>query len=256
MKLIDQLKDPFEHTFPISLTIGNFDGVHLGHQELLYKLVDHAGKNRGKACVITFSNHPKQVFDPHFHPKLITTAAHKVTLLKEAGIDGLIRIPFTKAFSEQTADEFLEKLRSLFPLSMLMLGYDARLGKNREGDKETVLNFAKEHSLSVEYIEEKQVEGLPISSTRIRQAIQAGDFQTVEKLLGRAYSLYGQVHSENSRHTLFLPDLALPPKGIYPVTALQDGMKASVQLHLFGQEAVFYSDQLSKNALTTLLFTH
>jgi riboflavin kinase/FMN adenylyltransferase len=158
-----------------ALTIGFFDGVHLGHQALLCKLREHS-----HTTILTFSNHPKELFDPPAPPLLIPLK-EKLGLLKKYA-DDLIVVPFTWEFAQTT----FEQLLSSFDLSHLLLGSGACFGKNKQGDEKAVKNYAKTKGFSVEYLPKTLYAGQVVSSSRIRHAMQCGDTALANKLLGKS----------------------------------------------------------------------
>lgn len=188
MQLIRSLEEKNHLSFPLALTIGTFDGVHLGHQMILKKVKENGGE-KGMSALLTFSNHPLSVLAPHKNICLLSSIDQKIALIKEQEIDLLLLLPFTKSLSETPYDLFLRNLHSHFPFSYLILGEEAAFGKNREGNQERLQKMATELLFTVEYLPTATLEGLPISSGRIRKALKQGDLSTVEKLLGRPYSL-------------------------------------------------------------------
>jgi riboflavin kinase/FMN adenylyltransferase len=166
---------------PTALTIGSFDGVHLGHQALLAAL-----KSKGSpTTVLTFSNHPYQVLTPHApHFPHLTCFSQKLQLLEECGIDTVIAIAFTLEFANIPFDTFLLQ----FSLTHLLLGKGSSFGKMREGTEEKVVPFAKKEGFIAEYLPKIFHANEPISSRRIRACIAAGDIALAETLLGRPLS--------------------------------------------------------------------
>jgi riboflavin kinase/FMN adenylyltransferase len=158
-----------------ALTIGFFDGVHLGHRALLEAL-----RKQPHVTILTFSNHPKEIFHPPAPPLLIPFT-EKIALLQKYA-DHLMVLPFTKEFAQTS----FEQLLSQFNLSHLLLGEGAVFGKNREGNEINVRLFAKREGFTVEYLPKRLFEGNPISSSRIREALERGDQQLANQLLGKA----------------------------------------------------------------------
>lgn len=213
MLLITDLNDIPPLDKPCALTIGSFDGVHLGHQALLKHL-----KGKGTLCVFTFSNHPSTLFNPDNPVDLICPPLQKVKLLHDYGVDLVILIPFTRSFANVDFDEFLRQLKSKLNFSWLALGVGAAFGKNRKGDEAAVRRLASQLDFNVDYLPKTIVKGLPVSSGRIRSCIAQGRFQDAQELLGRHYSLLGRL-KDNGFH---LPTLSLPPDGVYPVRVLTE----------------------------------
>lgn len=216
---------------PVVLTIGNFDGVHRGHQKVLKALCEYGNRLGLPANAITFSNHPATVLNPGSAPLLLCTREHKEQLLKEAGIESLYMIPFTKELSEQTPEEFIDKLLSVMPFKALVLGSDATIGKGREGTQEVLSQLAKKFGFSLEYIADETIDGRRISSRGIRECIQKGSLEEASKMLGRPYSILGHVVRGGGRgaqigfHTanITVDGLCLPPLGVYAVIAHVEG---------------------------------
>ncbi len=194
MKIYHNLDDFTRLDFAI-VTSGTFDGVHLGHQKILARLKEIAGKNKGETVVITFWPHPRFILRPEDNSlKLLNTFEEKAELLKEQGIQHLIRIPFTKEFSQLSSEEFITNiLVKTIGTKKLVIGYDHRFGKNREGSFEQLKLNGPTYGFDVEEIPRQDVDHIGVSSTKIRQALEQGDLVTSMHLLGRPYSLSGRV---------------------------------------------------------------
>lgn len=228
MKIIRSLSESIILPNPVMLTVGVFDGVHLGHQKILNKLNSIAENENSQSAVLTFENHPSEVLRPDHPVPFILTLKHRIRLLEESGIDLLILLPFTKEFSKQSAEAFLHNVHSHIPFSHIVLGYDAVIGKDKSGNRETVLAIAKEMNCQAEYLDPYTFEGAIISSSRIRGLIQQGDFSKIKLLLGRKYSIYGPVvlgrtHGKNIGYrtaNIDVSHLCLPPIGVYAVQVM------------------------------------
>lgn len=227
MKIVHTLsKIVSNQKIPVILTIGNFDGVHIGHKSLLSKLIKIAKKHSTQSAVITFANHPSTVLTPGNPTPLLCSMAHKIRLLEEANIDLLIVLAFTKEFAEQSAEHFLKNILRILPIDTLLVGTDVHFGKNREADAAVISHLAKLLHFKVEFAEDFLFEQERVTSTRIRNLIKRGDFSLVEKLLGRKYSIYAPViKGEGKGTTLGFPttnisvdELCIPPLGVYVVT--------------------------------------
>lgn len=194
MKIYHSLDDFTRLEYAI-VTSGTFDGVHLGHQKILGRLKEIAGKNKGETVVITFWPHPRFILRPDDSSlKLLNTFEEKADLLKEQGIQHLIRIPFTKEFSQLSSEEFITKiLVKTIGTKKLVIGYDHRFGKNREGSFEQLKLNGPAYGFDVEEIPRQDVDHVGVSSTKIRHALDQGDLQTATHLLGRFYSISGRV---------------------------------------------------------------
>lgn len=230
MKIIYALEDYPKDAQSAAVTIGNFDGVHLGHQKVLQRVKESGGP----AVAITFSNHPSEVLRPQDSVSYLCTLEHKIALLEEAGIDTLILLTFTKAFGEQTAKEFLEQLQVAIPFTHLILGHNATFGKGRQGDRAHVEVLAENVPFTVEYIDAYTTKsGAEVSSSKIRERIAAGDLKGTQELLGRPYSVRSRVVPGQgigkeigfSTANIDVSGLCLPPHGVYAVTVLFEGMR-------------------------------
>jgi FAD synthase len=196
---------------PYALTIGSFDGVHLGHRYLLQEL-----KKRGKAAVITFSNHPSAVLGQASFP-LIIPIEQKVALFETIGLDLLFLLAFSKEMAQQPFDIFLEKVKEIYPFSFLVLGVGAAFGKGRQGDAAHVIGLSKKMQFEVEYLPKLKVDDQEVSSGRIRKLIEKGDIETASKFLGRPYSLL----LPWEEGPISLEGLCLLPQGKYALTCVQ-----------------------------------
>lgn len=167
------------------LTIGNFDGIHLGHQKLLKEVVDLAKKNKGHSIVLTYNAHPLEIIDPQKYSPPLMSNERKLALFEELGIDIVLLLNFTQEFKEQTPQEFLDALRCAYPFHTLYLGYDTHIGKNRSGTKEVLEKLAEQKGFHLMYTAPLLLEAKPISSSRIRKALTAQNKDLLKKLLGR-----------------------------------------------------------------------
>lgn len=194
------------------LTLGTFDGVHLGHQSLLNHLRKKLQATQ-PLVVFTFSNHPSHHFTPSHPTPLICPPLQKARLLGDYGADIVILVPFTATFACLSFDLFLRTLSQKLPISQLVLGIGATFGKNKEGNEERVRLIAPTLGCEVEYAPKLMLHGAPISSRRIRTLISQAAFSNIAQCLGRPYSLCGPLQD----HVFQAEGLCLPPAGIYPV---------------------------------------
>ncbi|MFA9212376.1 MAG: bifunctional riboflavin kinase/FAD synthetase [Candidatus Methylacidiphilales bacterium] len=174
---------------------GTFDGVHLAHKKIIERLKQIASIKDGETVLITFEPHPRMVLFPHDHGlQLLSTLNEKIHLLEKAGIDHLIILPFTKEFSRQTSEQFIRTiLVNKITTNTLVIGYDHRFGKNREGSFEHLKESSSLYGFEVEEIPEQDIDEIAVSSTKIRSALLNNDIQTAQKYLGNSYSLEGKV---------------------------------------------------------------
>lgn len=194
MKLVENLSGftPPRHAI---VTSGTFDGVHVGHREILSRIVKKAADQGGQSVVLTFWPHPRFVLRPHdAELKLLSTFEEKATLLDEIGIDYLVKIPFTRAFSELSSEDFIQSiLVSALHTRKLVIGYDHRFGKNREGGFDYLLANGSKYGFDVEEISRQDIDHMAVSSTKIRTALAEGDLTLANEFLGRNYSITGFV---------------------------------------------------------------
>ncbi|MEW6326227.1 MAG: bifunctional riboflavin kinase/FAD synthetase [Thermodesulfobacteriota bacterium] len=177
-----------------AVTIGNFDGVHLGHQLLFKKVKEQAEATGGESVVITFDPHPVSVLRPQIGLKLISKCSKKLELIEKAGVDVLICIKFTRDFANTTAEEFVDDiLWEKIGVKNLMVGYDYSFGRNRQGNIEFLREKGRQLGFSVTVVEPLYVDDIIVSSTKVRELIVAGDMVQVRRLLGRPYQMTGKV---------------------------------------------------------------
>lgn len=178
---------------PLALTIGFFDGVHLGHRYLVSELSDCAKKRDLATAVLTFRTHPRQVLHSDYIPSLLTTTDEKIALLKETGVDYVVLTEFTQELSLLSAQEFMRLLHDKLNVRCLMIGYDHRFGHNRSEKFEDYVEFGKEIGIEVIQSSPLVIGGLNVSSSAVRKTISEGDVAKAARLLGREYSLTGTV---------------------------------------------------------------
>jgi len=228
VKNIDQIEKPYKNAV---ITIGNFDGVHIGHQALFHEVIEKADSIGGTSIVMTFDPHPVRVLKQNGHLPLITMNEQKVELIENSGIDVLICIQFNKEFAAISAKEFVEDLLlKCIGMKAIVVGKDYTFGKNREGNLDLLQTFA--NNLGFEVIVADWVQtskGLPnrISSTRTRELVMAGEVDEAKKLLGRYYQIRGLVTTGRNRGgkllgfptaNITLHDELCPKNGVYAVT--------------------------------------
>ncbi len=195
MKVFKSLKDIPADARPLHLALGVFDGVHIGHQEVIQAAVSAAKSDGGVAGVLTFDPHPIQILAPEVAPKrILASLDHKKELLADLGVEMMIVISFTEAFAAQEADQFLNELHRCLPqLKSLSIGRDWKFGKKRKGDLAMLEVFGAEHGIQISAIPAVMIDGERVSSTRIRQAIRDGDMKSAASMLGRDYTVLGTV---------------------------------------------------------------
>jgi len=179
---------------PIALTIGNFDGVHLGHQAMLTRLKDAAKKLGLPACVMTFEPHPREFFAPDQAPVRLTNLREKLMLLAQSKVDCVHVCRFNYDFAKISPEEFITRiLNKELSVRWLLVGDDFRFGARRAGDLAMLQTFSAKNGFEVEVMPSVIIEGQRVSSTAIRQALANGELDTARKLLGRSYSMSGHV---------------------------------------------------------------
>jgi riboflavin kinase / FMN adenylyltransferase len=177
------------------VTSGTFDGVHLGHQKILNRLNEVASLTKGQSVVITFYPHPRSVISPDNQMiSLLSTLDEKIELLEKNGVNHLVIIPFTREFSELTSEEFIQKiLIETIGTKTLVIGFDHRFGKNREGGFDYLKANKERYGFEIQEIPRHDLENVGISSSKIRKALLEGDVPTAHHFLGRNYSITGVI---------------------------------------------------------------
>jgi len=216
------------------ITIGNFDGVHLGHQALFAKTLERARAIQGTSLAVTFEPHPMRVLRPAVNLPLITPLAQKLELMDEAGLEVTLCLRFDQHFARLSADDFVDKLLvSRLGAAEVVVGYDFAFGHKGLGDLELLAAKGEKHGFAVHVVGPVMVDGRPVSSTRVRQEVAAGDMEAARRLLGRHYQVAGRVvagHGRGGRMLGFptanlkVTDELLPGPGVYAVLVeLADG---------------------------------
>jgi len=176
------------------VTIGTFDGVHVGHQKVLSKLVQSAKKNNASSVLLTFFPHPRMILQKNANIKLINTIDERIKLLEKTGLEILVIHEFTKDFAEKTALNFVKNvLVDNLKISNLIIGYDHRFGKDREGNFEQLTTFGGKFGFEVSKIPHQEIDHITISSTKIRKAIELGNIEEANRYLGYYFMLTGEV---------------------------------------------------------------
>jgi riboflavin kinase/FMN adenylyltransferase len=226
------------------ITIGTFDGVHRGHQKVIARLKEIARSHNGESVIFTFYPHPRLVTAPgETNLRLLTTLEEKKELFARFGIDHLIVFPFTKAFSQLSYSQFVEEvLVKQLHTHCLVVGYDHRFGKNREGGFEYLQNCVEKFGFEIEKLDVLLIDEAHVSSTRIREALEKGDVATANKFLGYRFTLHGTV-VEGQRVGRKLgfptanieasdPHKLIPGYGVYAVEVLLSGEKYQGMLNI------------------------
>jgi riboflavin kinase/FMN adenylyltransferase len=216
------------------ITIGVFDGVHLGHKFLISKLVSLAAKQHLLSGIVTFRQHPRDLLAPKTKLLFLCSVEERVQLLKNEGVDIVAPLTFNRELAKVSARDFVGLLQKHLKMRGLVIGPDFTLGHNREGNAETLRALGMEMGFSVTVVAPKTVEGEVASSTVIRQALAEGNMEKVTRLLGRPFSLKGTVTRGEHRGTgLGFPTvnlkvdakMAVPPDGVYATRAYIEGQE-------------------------------
>lgn len=226
--------DSLPHLNKVVLTIGVFDGVHLGHKELIRQLLEEAQRVQGEAVLVTFHPHPRTVLQSSEPVKVLNTENEKLALIEATGVQHLIVVPFSKAFASLSPEEYVtDFLVKRFHPHTIIIGYDHRFGKDRKGDYMLLHQLGEQHNFVVKEIPEHVLRNITISSTRIRKALMEGDVTTANHFLGYPYPLSGTVVHGNKRgRTIGFPTANIQPEaaekltpavGVYAVDVLVDG---------------------------------
>lgn len=226
------------------VTIGSFDGVHYGHRKIIQRVKQLAERCDGESVVITFHPHPRQVIYPQDTSiALLTSIEEKVQLLEQYGVDHLVVVPFTIEFSQQQADEYIQRfLIEKFHPQYIVIGYDHRFGLNRQGDINYLRWYSEQSDYQVVEIAKEEIDHIAVSSTKIRQAIGRGEIETANRLLGHRFPLTGTVvHGQKLGKKLGFPTANLkiadprkliPPQGIYAAYIYYAGERYDGMLYI------------------------
>jgi riboflavin kinase/FMN adenylyltransferase len=262
------------------LTIGTFDGVHIGHQKIIQRLNEIKNGTDERSMILTFYPHPRMVLDQSNDIKMLTTMKEKTQLLEKFGLDDLIIEPFTKEFSRLSALDFVRDiLVSQLHIKQLVIGYDHHFGKNREGNFEQLIQFGELYGFNVEKISAQEIESVSVSSTKIRKAIENGDMSTANTYLGYNYLLTGDIiQGQGIGRKINFPTVNLsiaedfkliPKKGVYIVkTHFNDassfgimnigfrptvgGKGQTIEVHLLDFNGDLYGSSIQIEVLTRL----
>ncbi|GAA0556196.1 bifunctional riboflavin kinase/FAD synthetase [Chitinophaga japonensis] len=255
------------------ITIGTFDGVHAGHRHIIRQLQEAAAAVQGETVIVTFDPHPREVLFPGDNRlRLLTTLPEKIALLDREGIDHLVVVPFTKAFSALSARSYLEDfLIARFKPHTIIIGYDHRFGHNREGGLELLEAEQQQYGFALIEIPQQVVHDLTVSSTKIRNSLQEGHITLANELLGYPYFLEGAViHGDKMGRQLGYPTANLqlpderkliPAEGIYAVKVMLDhtllngvmsigtrptfnGTDLRLEVHIFDFDRDIYGSEL------------
>jgi riboflavin kinase/FMN adenylyltransferase len=254
------------------VTIGSFDGIHIGHRKLIQRLVSEAHQRGTESVLITFDPHPRSVLFPKEAPvQLLQTLEEKIPMLSKLGLDHLVVVPFTKAFSEMSAEEYVSHfLVNHFHPDVLIIGHDHHFGKNRSGSLQTLLDLQSVYHFSVQEIPAEEINQIAVSSSKIRQALNVGDVTTANHYLCEPFRLSGRVvRGQQLGRQLGYPtanieieqtDKLIPGEGVYAVEifrknrclqgmlgigrrpTLGDDLKRSIEVNIFQFDEDIYGE--------------
>ncbi|MDN6280389.1 MAG: bifunctional riboflavin kinase/FAD synthetase [Psychroflexus sp.] len=193
MKVVNHIEN-FDAGVPTIITIGTFDGVHIGHRKIINRLIKAAEKSDAEATLLTFFPHPRMVLQQNSELKLLNTLDEKRKILAETGLENLIVHPFTLDFSRLKAECFVkEVLVDQLKAEKIIIGYDHRFGRNRTANIEDLRAFGKKYNFSVEEISKQDIDAVAVSSTKIRNALNQGDLELANSYLTQPYQLTGEI---------------------------------------------------------------
>ena len=276
LKLFHSIND-FHSTKKTILTLGTFDGVHIGHKKILERITQNTENGKYESLVLTFFPHPRMVLQEKSEIKLLNTIAEKTKLLEATGIENLIIHPFDESFSRLTAEEFVHSiLVDQFQIQKIIIGHDHRFGRNRTANIDNLIAYGAEYGFEVEQISAQEIQDVSVSSTKIRKALTDGKMDLANEYLGYDYFLSGKiVKGKQLGRTIGFPtanieieeDYKLIPKtGVYAVKALIDqkevfgmmnigfnptvnGQKQTIEVNLFDFDADIYDKEIEVSLL-------
>ncbi|OXB00575.1 bifunctional riboflavin kinase/FAD synthetase [Flavobacterium pectinovorum] len=276
MKLFHSIND-FQSTKKTILTLGTFDGVHIGHKKILERITQNTENGKYESLVLTFFPHPRMVLQEKSEIKLLNTIAEKSKLLEETGIENLVIHPFNESFSRLTAEEFVHSiLVDQFHIQKIIIGHDHRFGRNRTANIDDLIAFGAEYGFEVEQISAQEIQDVSVSSTKIRKALDEGNITLANDYLGYAYFLSGEVvKGKQLGRTIGFPTAniqieedykKIPKNGVYIVKTFIDntaifgmmnigfnptvnGQKQTIEVNLFDFDADIYGQKLEISLL-------
>lgn len=283
MKIFNSIND-FTSPKKTVLTLGTFDGVHIGHRKILEKVTQNtdsqASRKKYESLVLTFFPHPRMVLQGQSDVKLLNTIAEKIELLEKIGIQNLVIHPFDESFSRLTAEEFVKNvLVDQFQIQKIIIGHDHRFGKNRTANIDDLITFGKQYNFEVEQISVQEIKDVSISSTKIRKALTEGNMSLANEYLGYDYFLTGTIFKgKQLGRTIGFPTANLkieedykliPRNGAYVVKSIFNektvfGMinigynptlgegNLSIEIHYFDFDADLYDQKIAVSLLEYL----
>ncbi len=276
LKIFHSIND-FRSTKKTILTLGTFDGVHIGHKKILKKVIQGTANEKYESLVLTFFPHPRMVLQEDSGLKLLNTIDEKIDLLAEIGLENLVIHPFDETFSRLTAEDFVKTiLVDRFHIQKIIIGYDHRFGRNRTADIDDLIAFGKKYNFEVEQISVQEINEISVSSTKIRNALLEGNMTLANDYLGYAYFLTGTVvKGKQLGRTINFPTANLnikenykliPQNGVYIVESTINqktvfgmmnigfnptvkGQNQSIEIHYFDFDADLYEQKIRVSIL-------
>ncbi len=270
----------YDEQRPVAITIGTFDGVHIGHRKILERVINHANNSNLKSAVLTFFPHPRMVLQKDADIKLLNTIEEKKAILEQMGLDLLVVHPFTKEFSRLSATEFVRDLLvNTLKSKKIIIGYDHRFGRNRNANISDLIAFGNTLDFSVEEIPAQEIDDVSVSSTKIRKALEEGDVETANSYLGYNYMLTGtikkgkglgrQIQFPTANIAIEESYKLIPKNGSYIVSSIinenvvygmmnigynptVDGTKKTIEVHFFDFDENLYGKKLQVDLLSRL----
>jgi riboflavin kinase/FMN adenylyltransferase len=276
LKIFHSIND-FSSPKKTILTLGTFDGVHIGHKKILEKITQNTENEKYESLVLTFFPHPRMILQEESAIKLLNTITEKIDLLEKTGIENLVIHPFDESFSRLTAEEFVrEILVEQFHIQKIIIGHDHRFGRNRTANIDDLIDFGKKYGFEVEQISAQEINEISVSSTKIRNALEEGDIVLANKYLGYDYFLTGTIiKGKQLGRTIGFPTANLkieenykliPRNGVYIVSSIinnktvfgmmnigfnptVNGENQTIEIHFFDFEADLYHQKITVSLL-------
>ena len=279
MKIFHSIND-FRSSKKTILTLGTFDGVHIGHRKILERITQNTENGKYESLVLTFFPHPRMVLQGESEVKLLNTLSEKIDLLEKIGVQNLVIHPFDITFSRLTAEEFVKTvLIDQFDIKKIIIGYDHRFGRNRTANIDDLIAFGKQYDFEVEQISVQEIDAVSISSTKIRNALMEGNMALANEYLGYEYFLTGTiVRGKQLGRTIDFPTANLqmeenykliPRNGVYVVKSTINqktvfgmmniglnptvaGENLAIEIHFFDFDEELYDQKISVSLLEYL----
>jgi len=279
LKLFHSIND-FRTTKKTILTLGTFDGVHIGHKKILERITQNTENGKYESLVLTFFPHPRMVLQEKSEIKLLNTISEKTKLLEQTGIENLVIHPFNESFSRLTAEEFVHTiLVDQFHIHKIIIGHDHRFGRNRTANIDDLIAFGKEYGFEVEQISAQEIQDVSVSSTKIRKALDEGNIALANDYLGYSYFLNGEVvKGKQLGRTIGFPTAninieeeykKIPKNGVYVVRTFinekevfgmmnigfnptVNGEKKTIEVNLFDFDSDIYGHKIEVSLLEYL----